>query len=76
MVAFRDIYIISSLANICRDWCQKFATGTFAHNSKTVNDTVKSQTRGQNYWSRALKWGIVHFCSSSTFGDTTEYMKI
>ena len=59
-----------------KDWCQKFATGIFAHNSKTVNDTIKSQTRGQNYWPRALKWGIIHFCSLSTFGDTTKYMKI
>ena len=43
-----------------KDWCQKFVTGIFAHNSKTVNDAVKSQARGQNYWSRALNevWHI------------------
>ena len=41
-----------------------------------VNDRVKNQARGQNYWSRALKWGITHFYSSNTFGDKTKYVKI
>ena len=59
-----------------RDWCQKFATDTFAHKSKSLNDRVKSQARSQNYWSTALKWGIEHFCTSYTFWDTAKCIKI
>ena len=59
-----------------RDWWRKFATVIFVHKSKTVNDRVKSEARGQNYWSRALKYGIVNFCSLNTFGDTTKFMKV
>ena len=54
---------------IYRDWCRKFATGILAHNSKTVNDIVKSEAKGQNYWSRALKWGAVCFCNPNMAGD-------
>ena len=43
---------------------------------KTVNDRVKIQARSQTYWSRALRWGIIHFCTLNTFGDTTKFMKI
>ena len=38
-----------------RDCCRKFVTGIFVHNSGAVNPKVKSQARGQNNWSRALK---------------------
>ena len=51
-------------------------TGILLHTSKTIAPRVKSQARGQNNWSRALKWGIVHLCSSNTFGDTTKFMKV
>ena len=36
---------------------------------------VKTQARGQNDWSGALKWGIVCLCSFNTFGDTITAMK-
>ena len=37
---------------------------------------VKSQPRSENNGSRALKWGIVHLCSSITFRDTTSFIEI
>ena len=37
---------------------------------------AKSQARGQNNGSRALKCGIVHLCSSITFRDTTSFIEI
>ena len=61
--------ISSSKTELNRGWCIKNATGTLWHFSKTVNPRVKAQARGQNNRSRALKWGIVHFCSSNTFED-------
>ena len=51
-------------------------TDFLLHTSKTIAPRVKSWARGQNNWSRALKWGIVHLCSSSTFWDTTDVMKM
>ena len=33
------------------------------------------QARGQIDWSRALKWGIAHICTSNTFGVKTKYIK-
>ena len=41
-----------------------------------IDPRVKSQARGQNNRSRALKWGIVHLCSSITFRDTTSFIEI
>ena len=41
-----------------------------------IDPRVKSQARGQNNSSRALKWGIVHLCSSITFRDTTSFIEI
>ena len=49
-----------------RDWCQKFATDTFAHKSKSLNDRVKSQARSQNYWSIALTLISVGMYQSDT----------
>ena len=37
--------------------------------AKVINPRVKSQARGQNNRSRALKWGIVHLCNLNGFGD-------
>ena len=37
---------------------------------------AKIQAKGQNNWSRALKWGIVPLCSLNTFGDTTKLIKM
>ena len=36
---------------------------------------VKSQARGQNNWSRALKWGTVCICSSKNNGDLIKNKK-
>ena len=41
-----------------------------------IEPRVKSQARGQNDRSRALKWGIVHLCSSITFRDRTSFVEI
>ena len=37
--------------------------------SKTIDPTLKTQAKGQNNRSRALKWGIAHLGSSNTFED-------
>ena len=46
------------------------------YSSNKIAHRVKTQARSQNNRSRALKWGIVCLYSSSSFGDTTKYMKI
>ena len=51
-------------------------TGILLYTPKTIAPRAKSQAWGQNNWSRALKWGIVRLCSSSTFWDTTVFMKM
>ena len=54
---------------------EKKFTNVFCHTTKMTSPRVKSQARGQNNRSSALKWGIVHLCSSITFRDTTKFMK-
>ena len=41
-----------------------------------IDPRVKTQARGQNNGSRALKLGILGLCSSITFRDTTRFMEI
>ena len=68
------IKMTSSCGN--RGWAKKKCTDVLPHTAKMIDRRVKSQARGQNNWSRALKWGIVRLCSSKTFGDTTKFMKV
>ena len=42
------------------------------NNAKMVNLTVKPQAKGQNYFSLALKWGIVCLFKSSSIGIMTK----
>ena len=42
---------------------------------KVIASTVKTQARGQNDWSRALKWGIVCLCSFNSFEVTIKYVQ-
>ena len=58
-----------------RGWVKIIRTDILLSNSTVITPRVKNQDRGQNDWSRALKWGIVHLCSSNNFGDTTKFMK-
>ena len=51
-------------------------TDSLHHTTKTIAPRVKSQAKGQNSWSRALKWGIALLCSSGTFWDTTVFVKM
>ena len=50
-------------------------TGTLHCTSKTIAPRIKSQARGQIYWSRALKWGIVPLCNSKSAGDMIKNKK-
>ena len=50
-------------------------TGILHHTSKTIAPRVKSQARGQIYWSRALKWGIVLVCNSKSTGEMIKNKK-
>ena len=59
-----------------REWTKKKCTNILLHTAKIIDPRVKSQARGQNNGSRALKWGIVHLCSSITFRDTTSFIEI
>ena len=43
--------------------------------TKVIAPTVKTQARGKNDCSRALKWGIVCLCSFNSFEDTTKYVQ-
>ena len=51
-------------------------TSILLQNSKAISPRVKNQARGQNKWSRALKWGIVRLCSLNAFGDKTKFIKM
>ena len=44
--------------------------------AKMINLRVKSQAKCQIYFSRALKWGIVHLCTLNTSRDTMKYRKL
>ena len=44
-------------------------TNVLLHTSKMIDPRVKSQARGQSDRSRALKWGIVHYCNLNVFRD-------
>ena len=59
-----------------RGWFIRNATDILWYSSNEIAHRVKTQARSQNNRSRALKWGIVCLYSSSSFGDTTKYMKI
>ena len=59
-----------------RGWAKIIWTDILLHTSKTIAPRVKNQARGQNKWSRALKWGIVRLCSLNAFGDTTKFIKM
>ena len=41
-----------------------------------INLRVKSQAKCQIYFSRALKWGIVHLCTLNTSRDTMKFRKL
>ena len=71
-----DVVIVSCSWKVKNQRCIKNATGTLWHISKMVAPRVKAQANGQNNRSRALKRGIVHLCSSNTFGDTIEFMRL
>ena len=64
------------MVHFARGWFIKNATGILWYSSNKIAHRVKTQARSQNNRSRALKWGIVCLYSSSSFGDTTKYMKI
>ena len=52
-----------------RGWAKKKCTNVLLHTTKMIDPRVKSQARGQNNGSRALKWGIVHLCNLNGFRD-------
>ena len=60
---------ISSGIGVGRGWAKIIRTDILLHTSKTIAPWVKNQARGQNKWSRALKWGMVSFCSLNAFGE-------
>ena len=72
----REIWVRFFKVPICtRGWFIKNATDILWNSSKIIEPTVKAWARGQNNWSRALRWVIVHLYSSSTFRGTTNFMK-
>ena len=52
-----------------RGWVKKQFTNVLLHTAKIIDPRVKSQARGQNNRSRALKWDIVHLCNLNGFRD-------
>ena len=68
--------LVALVRRLSRGCLTKKFTYVLLHTAKMINSRIKSQGRGQNNMSRALKWGIVHLCSSNTFRDTTKFMKI
>ena len=54
---------------INRGWAKKKCTDVLLYTAKMIDPRVKSQARGQNNGSRALKWGIVHLCNLKDFRD-------
>ena len=58
-----------------RGWFIKNATGILWYSSNEIAHRVKTQAKGQNNWSRALKCGIVCFCSFNSFEATIKYVQ-
>ena len=55
---------------------KKFPNVLLNNNAKMVNPTVKPQAKCQNYFSIALKWGIVHLCILNIHSGTMNFRKI
>ena len=55
---------------------QKKVDEGFTSYLKTADSRVKSQARGQNNESRALKWGLVYLCSLLTFRDRRSFIEV
>ena len=47
-------------------------TNVLLHTAKKIDPRVKSQDRGQENRSRALKWDIVNLCNLNGFGIMTK----
>ena len=52
-----------------RGWAKKKSKDVLLHTAKMIDLRVKSQARGQNNGSRALKWDIVQLCKWNGFRD-------
>ena len=70
------VFLLSLKKKESKGWAKKKCTNVLLHTAKVTYPRVKSQAIGQNNGSRALKWGIVHFCSSITFRDRTSFIEI
>ena len=55
---------------------KKNKTDILLNITKVIAPAVKTQAKGQNNLSRALKWGIVHLCSSNRIGDMIKNKKV
>ena len=67
--------------NSIRECCRyrvykKKQSNVLHHTVKSIDPRLKSQARAGNNRSRALKWDIVHLCSSITFWATTNFIEI
>ena len=73
----RQNWIGARLIGIDKNWLSLTSKGclikkfpnVLLNNAKMVDSTVKPQAKGQNYFSIALKWGIVCLFKSSSIGD-------
>ena len=54
---------------------KKNRTDILLNITKVIAPTVKTQARGQNDWSRALKWGIACLCSFNNFEFTIKHVQ-
>ena len=54
---------------------KKNRTGILLNITKVIAPTVKTQAKGQNNLSIALKWGIVCLCSFNIFEVTMKYVQ-
>ena len=59
-----------------KGWCKKMFQDVLPNYTKIINPRVKSQAKWQIYFSRALKWGIVHLCTLNTSRDTMKFRKL
>ena len=64
--------IVTTINKVCQE---KNRIDIFLHSTKVIAPTVKTQARGQNSLSSALKWGFVLLCSSNEIGNMNKNKK-
>ena len=72
----KELHNLESIPNANKGWVEKKFPNVLLNNSKLVNPAVKAQAKDQNYFSIALKWGILCLSKSNGIGVKKQKLSI